>query len=131
MSEDAAERRKRLHALREKATSDKNKGRGGGGGGGAPTLKFRNYRPQDPSIDEKNGKSATTSTAVSTKASSKEEGRGAGDQVDCKCVRRYLSFRPYPPNHPATCSTWSSNLVCNQGMNPRYGRERARADRHG
>ena len=38
MSEDAAERRKRLKALKEKATSK--------------SIKFRNYRPQDAAIKQ-------------------------------------------------------------------------------
>eukprot|EP00903_Cladosiphon_okamuranus_P014519 g13467.t1 len=57
MSEDAAERRKRLKALKEKAAS-KSKG-----------IKFRNYRPQDPAIkqqalDGKRGGEASSGAAV-------------------------------------------------------------------
>lgn len=72
--EDAGERRKRLQALREKAASKATAN--ASTTNSKPTLKFRNYRPNDTSIKEKlENSSAAGGTEGSTeKADSKDYG---------------------------------------------------------
>lgn len=70
MSEDGGERRRRLQALREKATA-KSK----------PTLKFRNYRPNDSTIKETLGGAAAS-------ADKPDSDKGAGeDRKDYTIVK--------------------------------------------
>lgn len=69
MSDEDVERRKRLKALRERAEKSKGQTKEISS---TPTLKFRNYRPQDETIKGRNPGSSTTKP----KAQSDEKDRG-------------------------------------------------------
>lgn len=74
MSDDAGERRRRIQALREKVTGSK------------PTLKFRNYRPNDATIKEKLGAAGGTDVAGSAHKAGAEKGAGEDQQGSRKSI---------------------------------------------